>query len=89
MHILHWQVPGSVWAMDFTEAPAAIDGLFPYVLAVRDLASGRQLLWLPIRAGNGQETRWALASLFALHGAPLILKSDNGSPFDARSPWPF
>jgi putative transposase len=83
MHILNWQVPGSVWAMDFTEPPAAIDGLFPYVLAVRDLASGRQLLWLPVRAANGQETRFALASLFALHGAPLILKSDNGSPFDA------
>jgi len=83
MHILHWQVPGSVWAMDFTEPPAAIDGLFPYILAVRDLASGRQLLWLPVRAANGQETRVALALLFALHGAPLILKSDNGSPFDA------
>jgi transposase InsO family protein len=85
MPILHWQVPGSVWAMDFTEAPAAIDGLFPYLLAVRDLASGRQLLWLPVRAATGEETRWALASLFALHGAPLILKSDNGSPFDAEA----
>src|SRR5262245_39393569 len=25
----------------------AIDGLYPYLLAVRDLASGQQLLWLP------------------------------------------
>jgi transposase InsO family protein len=85
MHILHWPVPGSVWAMDFTHAPAAIDGLFPYLLAVRDLASGRQLLWLPVRAASGEETRLALASLFALYGAPLILKSDNGSPFDAEA----
>jgi transposase InsO family protein len=85
MHVLSWQVPGSVWAIDFTEAPAAIDGLFPYLLAVRDLASGRQLLWLPVRGADGQEARRALALLFAVHGAPLVLKSDNGSPFDADS----
>jgi putative transposase len=84
MHILSWQVPGRAWAMDFTKAHSAIDGLYPYLLAVRDLASGRQLLWLPVVAADGYETRLALASLFALHGAPLVLKSDNGSPFDAE-----
>jgi transposase InsO family protein len=85
MHILSWPAPGRVWAMDFTEAPAAIDDLFPSVLAVRDLASGRQLLWLPVPAADGYQTRLALASLFVLHGAPLVLKSDNGSPFDAEA----
>jgi transposase InsO family protein len=83
LHVLHWQAPGSVWAMDFAEAPAAIDGLYDYLLAVRDLASGRQLLWLPLRNANADETSAALASLFALHGAPLVLKTDNGSPFCA------
>jgi transposase InsO family protein len=82
-HVLHWQVAGSVWAMDFTEAPAAIDGLYEYLLAVRDLASGRQLLWLPIGNASAAATTAALASLFARHGAPLVLKSDNGSPFSA------
>jgi putative transposase len=85
MRILHWQVAGAVWAMDFTQAPAPIDGLYPYVLAVRDLASGCQLLWQPLRAANAEGTVDALAMLCALHGAPLVLKSDNGSTFDAEA----
>jgi putative transposase len=81
LHVLHWQTPGRVWAMDFAEAPRPIDGLYPYLLAVRDLASGQQLLWLPRATATGAEVRLALASLFALRGAPLVLKTDNGSPF--------
>jgi hypothetical protein len=30
--------------------PSPIDGLYPYPLAVRDLASGQQLLWQPVTA---------------------------------------
>src|SRR5262249_7829599 len=52
--VLHWQVPGRVWAMDFA-APSdatgvlpAINGHYPYLLAVRDLASGYVLSWLPV-----------------------------------------
>src|SRR5262245_56712956 len=48
IHVLHWQRPGAVWAMDFAEAPCLIDGRYPYLLAVRDLASGLQLLWQPV-----------------------------------------
>jgi transposase InsO family protein len=83
LRILHWQVPGSVWAADFAEAPQPIDGLYPYLLAVRDLASGQQLLWLPITAADSDEVIHALASLVARFGAPLVLKTDNGSPFSA------
>jgi hypothetical protein len=44
------QTPGRVWAADFTEPSwygtaqslPPIAGLYPYVLAVRDLASGCQ-----------------------------------------------
>jgi transposase InsO family protein len=84
MRILHWQIPGAVWAIDFTEAPAPIDGLYPYLLAVRDLASGCQLLWQPLREPNAQATLDALSMLFACQGAPLVLKSDNGSTFTAE-----
>src|SRR5262249_16544171 len=45
LHRLRWPIPGRVWAMDFADAPRPIDGLFPHLLAVRDLASGQQLLW--------------------------------------------
>jgi transposase InsO family protein len=81
--VLHWATPGSVWAMDFTKASAPIDGLYPYLLAVRDLASGAQLLAWPLRTATALEADRALASLVARHGAPLVLKTDNGSPFCA------
>lgn len=63
--------------------PAPIDGRFPYLLAVRDLASSRQLLWQPIEPPTAEAAALGLAPLFALHGAPLVLKCDNGSPFGA------
>jgi transposase InsO family protein len=89
--VLHWQTPGRVWAADFTEpsrygtAPSLppIAGLCPSVLAVRDLASGCMLAWQPLPNLTEEVTRAALARLFALHGAPLILKVDNGSAFRA------
>jgi transposase InsO family protein len=82
-HVLHWQRPGTVWAMDFSEAPAPIDGLYPYLLAVRDLASGQQLLWQPMLDLTAIVTIEALTMLFTIHGAPLVLKSDNGPAFRA------
>ena len=48
LHVLHWHRPGAVWAMDHTEPPTPIDGRWPHVLAVRDLASHMQLAWLPV-----------------------------------------
>lgn len=83
LHTLRWTAPGAVWAMDFAEAPNPIDGIHPYLFAVRDLASGQQLLWLPAPAPNADVAVVALRSLFACHGAPLVLKTDNGSAFCA------
>jgi hypothetical protein len=34
------------------QAPHPIDGLHPYLLAARDLASGQQHLWLPLTAAD-------------------------------------
>lgn len=78
---LIWPVPGRVWAIDFTESPWPIEGRYRHLLAVRDLASGMQLLGQPVEAATGDEAAHALASLFATHGTPLVLKSDNGSHF--------
>jgi transposase InsO family protein len=83
IHVLHWSTAGAVWAIDFAEAPAPIDGAFPYLLAVRDLASGKQLLWQPLREASALAAANALASLVLVHGPPLVLKSDNGSAFGA------
>lgn len=30
LHVLHWTTPGTVWAIDFAEAPNIIDGIGPY-----------------------------------------------------------
>ena len=85
LHVLHWQRPGTVWAMDFAEAPCAIDGLDGYLLAVRDLASGQQLRWQPVAAPTAEVVLAELSLLFALHGAPWVLKTDNGSAFLAEA----
>ena len=85
LRVLKWSGIGSVWAIDFTGPRPAIEGRYPYLLAVRDLASGRQLLWRPVEAATGETARDMLAGLFAEHGAPLVVKCDNGSPFTSAA----
>jgi transposase InsO family protein len=78
---IRWQGVGRVWAIDFTQADIPIDGVFPYLLMVRDLASGMALLSLPLQDETSASVVAALTMLFAAVGAPLVLKSDNGSAF--------
>lgn len=82
-HVLRWHRPGTVWAADFAEAPLPVDGVYPCLFAVRDLASGEQLLWLPVEDESAQTATDALTSLFRQYGPPLVLKTDNGSAFKA------
>jgi transposase InsO family protein len=92
VRVLHWQVPGRVWAMDFAEPSELgadwslppIEGKYPYLVAVRDLASGFQLSWMPLMDPRAETAIEVLRMLFALHGAPLILKMDNGAAFIAE-----
>lgn len=85
LSVLHWPVAGRVWAIDFHGPRPSIDGLYPYLLAVRDLSSGQQLLWLPVAQATAAAVVESLQGLFAGYGAPLVLKSDNGSAFGARA----
>ncbi len=55
------------------------------MLAVRDLASGQQLLWQPVVTEATAEVLRELTMLVTLHGAPLVLKMDNGSAFIAEA----
>jgi hypothetical protein len=77
LHVLRWQKPGAVWAMDFEQPPAPVDGIYPYVFLVRDLASGNQLLSLPVPSRELRHVIGALVALFQRYGPPLVLKSDN------------
>lgn len=81
---LEWHSVGAVWAMDYAEPPTPIDGRYRALFSVRDLASGKQLAWLPVPEATAEQAAAALESLFREHGPPLVLKSDNGSPFTAE-----
>jgi transposase InsO family protein len=81
METLHWLRPGAVWAIDHSQPPRAIDGCYRQILAVRDLASGMQLGWTPVADATAAEVLPVLEALVLQHGPPLVLKSDNGSPF--------
>jgi transposase InsO family protein len=81
---LEWHQPGRVWAIDFSEALYPIDGVYPYLFAVRDLASHEQLAWHPLRSPSAAEALVVLLDLFVHYGPPLLIKSDNGSAFVAE-----
>jgi len=57
----------------------------PACQAVRDLASGLQLAWRPVLDMEAATTQAEREVVFTIHGAPLVLKSDNGSAFRATS----
>jgi transposase InsO family protein len=82
---LRWISPGSVWATDFTHPPLPVDGIFPAILPVRDLPSAKQLAALPVPDETARTARDCLAALIKEHGAPLVLKMDNGSAFQAEA----
>jgi len=80
---LTWTRPGAVWAADFAWPPAAIEGRYPRLLSVRDLASGVQLAWQPAAGETAAAACAVLAGLMREHGPPLVLKVDNGAAFDS------
>ena len=81
--VLQWTHPGSVWAFDFTQPPVPVEEQYNQILAGRDLASGFQLLGLPVANANTDVVISSLDLLFRQFGPPLVFKSDNGSPFIA------
>jgi transposase InsO family protein len=80
---LHWRRAGVVWGMDFTQVSHPIDERYPYAFTVRDLVSGMQLLWRAVADETAATAARELELLFMVYGAPLVLKSDNGSAFRA------
>ena len=62
-----------------------IDGQYRHVFAVRDLTSGMQLTWRAVPDLTEATVLGELRGLFTIYGAPLVLKSDNGSAFLAEA----
>lgn len=81
LQVLSWDNRGAVWAMDFTEPPQPVDLAYPYILVVRDLASGEQLAAMPVPDVGATHVVGLLSSLVVEHGRPLVLKADNGAAF--------
>jgi transposase InsO family protein len=81
LHRLRWERAGAVWAADFTQPPAPLEGCFPALLAVRDLASQNQLAAMPVPDETVRSTIGVLEPFVQWLGAPLVLKLDNGSAF--------
>jgi len=77
VYSLRWTVPGTVWAIDWFQPPLPIDGIYHFVLLVRDLASGETIEALPCRTKDGHTSASAVAALCRQFGAPLVVKSDN------------
>jgi len=73
---LTWTTPGTVWAVDFTQLAGRGSA---WALSVRDLASGRALYAAIVPSCNAEIVAAVLADLFDVHGAPLVVKMDNGS----------
>ena len=82
---LQWLSAGTVWATDFAVPPSPVDGVFGAILTVRDLASGKQLLWQALKDQSADSAIPHVAALAAKHDAPLVLKSDNGPAFKSRA----
>ncbi len=78
---LEWTCVGSVWAIDYTESPAPIDGCYDYVLVLRDLASGYTIDAWPTVKADAETTVACLTRALVQHGAPLVLKADNHGHF--------
>jgi hypothetical protein len=69
--------------MDFLEPPNPIDGVYKFVLAVRDLSSGNLLWSQAVEHKDAPGVLDALKALFIAYGAPLVIKSDNEGAFSA------
>ena len=73
--------PNDVWSVDFKGEFRTGDGRYCYPLTVLDGAS-RMLLACRARTRiSGVETRRTFERLFASHGLPTAIRSDNGAPF--------
>ena len=76
-----WLRPGAVWAMDHANPPGAVDGIYPALFSLRDLSSGKALLWQALEDMSAEATIRALEEARREHGIPLVVKSDNGPAF--------
>ena len=81
LHIT-WHHPNLCWAIDATWLRTSPKDPGVHAVLARDLASHFHFEPLLLDAENAESNlRWLLG-LINRHGAPMVLKRDNGSPFN-------
>lgn len=83
-HRVSWSVPGAVWAIDGTWLRHRVPPLGRRALVVVDLHSRKTLALQSVVGERAEVVEQVLEELFVRHGAPLVLKLDNGSAFVSR-----
>jgi transposase InsO family protein len=73
--------PNDVWTVDFKGWFRTGDGARVEPLTVRDLASRYILDFCLMPLQNVEAAHLAFAGIFQQYGIPLVIRSDNGSPF--------
>lgn len=81
---VHWLVRGSVWAIDGTWFDQPVGDHGRRVLVVVEMHSRRTLCVDSVEGERARAVIACLQRLIAKHGAPLVIKADNGSAFIAR-----
>jgi transposase InsO family protein len=81
---LSWTMSGAVWAIDGTWLDRPVPPLGRRALLVTELHSRRTLCLQSVVGERAAAAEQVLATLIERHGAPLVLKLDNGSAFTAR-----
>jgi transposase InsO family protein len=84
---IEWRLPGAVWSVDPTELVFVRDSVRQKLplLPVLDLASRFKLPPLIDVRLTGEVVAARLDELFRRHGAPLVLKRDNGSNLNSEA----
>jgi transposase InsO family protein len=82
---LRWLLPGAVWAIDGTWLDVPVDARGRRALVVVELHSKKVLCLDSVPGERGGAAVACLKRLIAKHGAPLVLKADNGSAFRSKA----
>ncbi len=79
--------PNHVWCTDYKGEFRTGDGRYCYPLTLTDRFSRAVLGCEAFERINTDEAMEAFHEFFAEHGLPDVIRSDNGTPFAARSLW--
>lgn len=78
------QHPNDRWTLDFKGEFRLGNRHYCYPLTVQDDATRYSIACQSLESTRGQEAIESLAEAFLHHGLPLVIRSDNGSPFAGR-----